>query len=239
MRVLLLKCIISAGFFSGCAFAESARIFSEPYLGVEASQNHQQFKAGFGKNLFPKTVQNYGVSIGSKFSKYFGLELGYQFQPKKGQDTILLPGNQLPGQATLVGTEFDGIHSSYKSTQPYLGIFAEYSSNLNIGHGKLKFQALIGVSAAKVKANITRLVTDGGIVSPKIINSFSQSKTIPIVKLSAAANLAKNLLVDISFNYRNMRRFKITSDLPSGTTKRLSLKMSDSFGVGIGLKYLI
>ena len=51
---------VLVGALAICAAAPAAfahQYFDEPYLGVEVMQNNQDYKAGYGKNVFKKNTQ--------------------------------------------------------------------------------------------------------------------------------------------------------------------------------------
>jgi len=235
----IIAMLALSGFAPSISASVSHNIFQNPYLGLEASQIRQGFKNGYGKSVFPNSAQNYNAFVGVNIKKNIGIEAGYEWQPTKGSDRVLLAGQQLPGQDPLTGAQFEGIHSSYKATHPYLGLFVQCNSNLSLGRGKVQFQALIGGSLSKVKASVQRIVTDGGVVSPTLLYGFSKSRVVPIVRLSAVSSLSSNLGLRLSVNYRNMAGFNITSNIPSGATIPLVIKMRNAFGIGIGLKYTL
>ena len=233
---LLTSLLALASVAPTCYATANSNAFTKPYVGIEIIQTMQKFKNGYGKNQFPSYVQDYNAFIGFKLDKYLGLEAGYDMQPRTEDESIVFPGQTLPGQPELGAGTLEGAKFSYKSTDPYVGIFAECASNMKFGHGKVVFQALVGASLSKVKARITREIIDGLVIEPNPVLNFSQRKAIPMVKLSAATNMTKNLAVRVSLNYRHMSSFKIVSDIPAGQSN-LIIKMQDSYGLGVGLKY--
>ncbi len=238
MRFKLLILLFGLGTFSSLVSATTSTNLKvdNQYVGIETIFNYQAFKTGYGNKLFATHPQSYSAFFGFNFSKYLGAEFGYETQPTKTNDAVLFAGDQLPNQPPLTGTEFDAVHSYYDASHPYLGVFAEYSSNYNVGAGKAKFQALIGVSSSKVKANNTRTANDAGLIVPQLVNTYSKRRTVLMVKLIAVADITSNLGLRLSLNYRNMGSFEITSLQPRAIPYVIKLK--DAFGVGIGLKYV-
>ena len=236
MKFKLAICLLTLSFFSSLATATQALYnFDKPYVGIEAIQNFQSFKTGFGNKLFAKHPQSYNAFVGFKFSEYFGAEFGYEVQVRKNMDAVLFAGDQLPGQAPLTGTEFSCLQSYYKSTHPYLGVFTEYASNFTIGAGKAKLQALIGVSASKIEANNTLTASDAGLIIPHLVNTYAKRKSVLMIKLTAVGDISHNLGLRISLNYRNMKKFNVNSEQHRATPYIIKLK--DAFGIGLGLKY--
>lgn len=135
---LILLCI--AGFSQASCASE---FFREPYLGIEAIQTNQSFYSSYqAKKLFAKNLQKYVLMTGFKFSNHFGLELGYGGQPRRGKQYFFLPGQRDQINVIVQDNETVSAESSYRITYPYLGLSASYLTDVNIGAGKLKAEAL-------------------------------------------------------------------------------------------------
>ncbi len=224
MNHKLITSTLAMSLFVPCAFAS-------PYIGIEAIQIQQRFKAGFGKKQFSQYPQSYNAFAGFKLSNHFGLEAGYELQPKTILDKILVAGDQLPGQPVLVNNQSRSVQSYYYARHPYLGFFAEY-------HNHFTFQFLLGASAAMVTAHQTLISSNIGNYDPPIINRYYKSKVIPIVKISATGYITRNLGIRLSINYKHMGGFAIVSENSSFNRPSI-IKMQDAFGIGIGVKYIL
>ncbi len=213
--------------------AHAKQYFNEPYVGVEIIQTNQNFKTGYGKKLFKKNPQNYALFAGFKFSEHFGTEFGYAFQPKKTRGfEQLVAGDQIPGGIPIEGDAFNNFTNiSYKSSNPYLGLFGEYVTH--ISKCKVRLQAILGASMSRVNAQYVRASDNLGAI-PNGLRTYSKSKLIPMVKLAAIGEMTNNVGVRVSLNYSNMSAFKIVSAQNSSAI----IKMKDSYGVGLGLTYL-
>lgn len=211
----------------------ASQYFNEQRVGVEAIQTNQDFKNGFGKKLFKKNPQNYSLFAGFKFSEYFGAEVGYEFQPKKTRDFVqLVAGDQIPGGILIGANAFNNITGiSYKSRHPYLGLFGEHVTHLS--KYKVRLQALVGASLSNVTAQYVRASDNLGVI-PNGLRTYSKSKMVPMVKLSAIGEITHNVGVRVSLNYRNMSAFKMVS----AQSNTAIIKMKDSYGIGLGLTYL-
>lgn len=212
-----------------CAFAPLANAshfhMDSPYIGAEAIQTNQNYKNGFGRNIFAKNPQDYSVFVGSKFYKQFGAELGYEFAPSKNKSITLPAGSLATGGSVPLQTNFV-FESKIKTTHPYLGIFGEFDHHF--AHvGKVKFQAMLGASVSRVKASYTATA----IVSA--VRNFSKSKVVPMVKLGATFMATDRVGIRVSANYRNTSSIKAVSK----ESALVSVRLKDTFGVGLGLTY--
>lgn len=215
-----------------CAFAPLANAshfhMDSPYIGAEAIQTNQNYKSGWGKNVFRKDPMDYSFFAGSKFYKNFGAEIGYEFAPNR-KTTKVFP----VGSLVTAGTPSESaatLASQIKATHPYLGLFAEYDHHFS--HiGKIKLQAMLGASATRINARYTVLTNAG--LNTSIGRDFTKTKIVPMVKLSATYMATDRFGVRLSANYRNTASFK--SHAKENTA--LQLRMKDTFGVGLGVTY--
>jgi hypothetical protein len=221
------------------AFAPQAfayKYFEEPTIGVEAIQDFQKYKANFGDVVFKKNPQEYGIFGGFKFSKHFGIELGYDAQPSKGQNINIVPGESLPGGAIVSAGNSLSVESWVRANHGYLGLFAEKKCHFS-GFGKMKFQALIAASVTGIKARHATLATGVGVNSQAqyqaSVRHYRKTRVVPMVKLSATYMVTDAVGVRLSGNYRNMSAFKVNAKENFAN----QLKFKDSFGVGLGLSY--
>jgi len=210
------------------AFAGEGFIRS-PYVGVEIIQTNQDFKNTYGKGIFNKNPQDYNFFAGFKFSKYFGSEIGYDFQPKRNKNATLTQGNGYVNGLTIDPGDTITTSSSVKGYHPYLGLFGEICQSWSLGN--VKFQALIAASFSQIKANYT-LVSENGTNTNLPPYNYSKSRIIPMVKLSATNNFTKNFGLRLSLNYRNTSQFKILSQQNDG-----EIRLKDTYGIGLGLVY--
>lgn len=205
--------------------------FNAPYVGVEIIQTNQNFKNTYGKGVFKKNPQDYNIFAGFKFSKYFGSELGYEFQPKRNKDATLTGGDGYIAGYTIPNGDVFTNSSNVKGYHPYLGLFVEAPQASWVG-GKVKFQALIAASFSEIKGKSIRLTQNG---DPDYIEStYSKSRIVPMVKLSATNNFNEHFGLRLSLNYRNLSQFKIFSQ--EDTTKG-EIRLKDTYGIGLGLVY--
>ena len=223
--------IISLCTITTCSFA--AREFaSDPYIGLEAIQTNQHYKAGYGKHVFKNDMLNYAGFAGFNFHRNFGFELGYEIQPRKTKRVILTAGDSLPGMTKLTGSQSQGAQTSIKSMHQYIGMFAEFKEKLF--YLKCKFQLLAGVSRTTVKAFTSNDLSINGPIPP-IVRSYDKTKIVPMVKFSGMHNLNENFGVRLSFNYRHMQKFNVRSNQSSLYSR---IKLKDVMGVGLGLVYV-
>ena len=214
----------------------STQYFSAPYAGVEVIQTNQSYKTGFGKDVFKKNPQDYNVFAGFNFTKHFGLEAGYEFQPKRSKNTTLVAGQIPPGGTVLTGNSTLGFTSNIRGYHPYLGLFAELEQ-CYAWLGKIKYQALVGASFSTIKAQDNEIALDGVPAAP-FTGTYSKYKTVFLAKVMIGHNFTDHLGLRISGQYRNLSTFKInsTGTSPGGTSDGI-LKLKDTWGVGIGLTY--
>jgi opacity protein-like surface antigen len=221
---------------SPVTYASSHNYFDAPYLGAEVIQTNQDYKAGYGKKVFKKNPQDYSVFGGFNFTRHFGVEVGYDFQPKRNKTANLAAGDTLPGN--LVLTNAGSISSSIKQSNPYVGLFGETTCHVS-GMGKMKFAAMVGASVSHVKATLGSFNPAApAVLTPAQANasnlSFSKTKVVPMIKLIATYMVTDAVGIRVSGNYRNMASFKMHAR-EAGKTGLLKLK--DSYGVGLGLTY--
>ena len=222
-----ILCAIAFAAISSVASASASNYFQKPYLGVEVIQTNQQYKAGYGDNVFKKNPQNYSVFAGFNFYKMLGLEAGYEFQPRRSKDGISLPEGSVIGGSMI--SEQSVFNSYIENNNPYLGIFAD--TDKKIGTGKMNFKALLGLSVTTVKDNYTAVDTLG--VAINIPRDFKKTKAVFMAKLTSSYIFANNVGIRLSLNYRNMSSFKINAK--QNAERQIQLK--DMFGVGLGLTY--
>lgn len=211
------------------AFAGS-QYFRAPYVGVEVIQTNQDYKSGFGKDVFKKNPQYYNIFAGFKFSCHFGAEAGYDFQPRRNKVTTLGPGQSTPGGAVIASGDSVGTNANIKGEHPYLGLFGEIDQSYSWVR-KMKYQALIAASFSHISANETITSVNGSPTNT--FTSYSKSRVVPMVKLSATGSMTDHLGLRVSLNYLNLSEFKIRAD--QGGTAQIKLK--DSWGIGVGLTY--
>ena len=220
------------------ASAESSVHLHSPYVGAEAIQTNQDYKAHHGKNVFKKNPQDYSIFAGAKFNRHFGAELGYEFQPKKKKTIGAGTSYPIPEEDDLFDEGFETgtvtSRTSVKGSHPYLGVFGESS----FGMHRMRFQGMIGASVSRVKITNTILSKSGTAPADIVVGSTmtgSKTKVVPMVKLSGIYDVTKNFGVRVSLNYRNLSSVKIKID--QDTTGKQLIKLRDTFGVGVGLTY--
>ena len=223
-----MKKVVSA--LAICAVAPSAfasKHFHDTFVGVDVIQTSQEFKANYGKDQFKKTPLDYSIFAGTKFSHHFGVEVGYEGQPKKKKDATWT------GEGFLDGNTYTGTASSttsVKGNHPYAGIFAECK------HHRMKFQAMLGASVSQVKVSSYNTVVAGSVPADFTNGATltgSRTKIVPMVKLSAIHNFTDRFGVRLSVNYRNLSDMNIRMDQDSNQVVR----PKDSFGIGLGVVY--
>ncbi len=225
MKLLVGAMVLAA---TPLAFASSPVGFEKPYLGVEVIQTNQDYKTGFGDNLFKTNPQNYSVFGGFNFWRCLGLEAGYEFQPRRSfGSTTLGTGSVIAGGAPIAGPV---VFNSYIENQdPFLGIFAD--TDKKVGSGKMNFKALVGFSVTTVKANYT--ITDNIGLAVNLPRDFKKTRAVFMAKLTSSYIFCNNVGVRLSLNYRNMAAFKINANQAPDR----QIKLKDMFGVGLGLTY--
>jgi len=216
--------------------------FTESYLGAEAIQTNQNYKLHHGRRVFKENTRDVSIFAGFKFSHYFGAELGYELQPKKRKTVSAGFSTAIPaGEDTFNDQSYAASITSTNSIQghhPYVGIFGEYK--LQSAHlERMRFQAMVGASVSKVKIRQDILSTTGTLPADYIVGNTltgTRTKVVPMIKLSAVHDFTKRFAVRLSVNYQNLRliRVKIDQDL----THSQSIRLRDTFGIGLGVVYL-
>ncbi len=210
--------------------------FNEPYAGIEIIQIYQNYEAGYGRGVFTKNPQDYSIFAGFKFYDNIGAEFGYEFQPNRSKTPRLNPGDIAPGNTTISAGQYTVMESDIRTQNPYLGLFLEQKCAMAESF-VVKFQELVGVSVTRVRARTATLATQAGLSSQAAYNAsirtYSKTKALPMIKLSAIFTLTENLGMRISANYRNMNAIHITPQEGSN----VGLKFKDTFGVGLGFVY--
>lgn len=225
LRDILLIVSISAA--TPLVFANNTDFFSVPYFGVEAIQTNQNYKAGFGQDVFAKNTMNYSIFAGFKFYKFLGIEAGYEAQPKATKMTQLSAGQVFPGadDPILAGEEFF-TNSVISGSHPYVGIFAELDQKYKFWFNQVKYQLMLAAAFSNIKASFTSLIYNEPYTGTSY-SDYSGSKVVPMVKLSATSNFANNLGLRFSINYYNFASMQLEH----------SVKLKDTFGVGLGVTY--
>lgn len=214
---------LSLALISSTSFAGS-NFFDAPYFGVEAIQTNQNYKSGYGKDVFKKNTMNYSIFAGSKFYKFLGIEAGYEVQPTATKTTLLVEGQSFPGNPPLAAGSRDLSNSTVSGTYPYIGIFAELDKQLPVFR-KVKFQIIAGASFANIKASYSAFILDDPILAD--YTEYSKSKVIPTIKLTATSCITTNFGLRVSVNYHNLSSINIDDDV----------KFKNSYGIGLGLIY--
>lgn len=212
-----------------------AKYFNQEYLGIEVIQTNQNFKSRFGDKIFHKNPQNFNVFGGFNFTKHFGLEAGYQFQPNRSKNVELVQGDYVPnpdGTGLITAGEQVLSQSHYKMYMPYLGLF------INAATKNFEYKALLGAAFSHANAQYTLDVYNNGVYSPPTITrSYSQSKVVPIVKLMSTGFVTPNFGIRVSLQYINTSQFKMTADQTNAVGSKALVKMTDSYGIGLGVIY--
>jgi hypothetical protein len=178
--------------------------------------------------LFNKNPQNYSIFGGFNFYKALGLEVGYEFQPRRSKgSTSLGTGSVIAGGAATTAPVV--FNSFIENQDPYFGLFADM--NKKVGSGKMNFKALLGLSVSTVKANYT--ITNDAGVAVNVPRDFKKTKAVFMAKLMSSYIFCNNVGIRLSLNYRNMGSFKINAE--QAAARQIQLK--DMFGIGLGLTY--
>lgn len=220
---LFLLCLITPTVF--------ADLFRTPYVGIEVIQTNQNYKNNYGNPVYKKNPQDYGIYAGLKFSHYFGLEAGYEFQPKLDKTTTITAGQSVPGGPVLTGTAFDAVNSSIKGEHPYLGLFAELDNKCSSWFCCLKWQALVGASFSHIKAT-TQVTAVNGVPQNLPLVTYSKSKVVAMALLGVTGYFTPHLGLRLFVDYHNFNQFSIPGNIAPFTTK-----LKDTWGVGLGLTY--
>ncbi len=222
-KLAKLAQVTAIAVFAPMAVASTGMEVRDPYVGLEFIQTNQNYKAGFGKDVFKKNVQNYAAFLGLKFASNFGAEAGIEVSPKRSRNNVYLGvGQSIPGGTVNIAGESAIISSTIKATHPYLGLFGEYKTCY------ATLQLLVAASVSHFNATTHTTQFDGGAVN--IFANYSKTKVIPMVKLSATHYFTENVGVRISANYKNTSQVKQT--VANGT-----IKLKDTWGAGIGVTY--
>lgn len=205
-----------------------------PYLGIEVIQTNQNYKNGFGQNIYTKNVQDYSVFGGLKFWRCLGLEVGYEFQPNRNKTaTIGAGGTAMGGSTTAVPLTYQ---TSIQMHHPYIGLFAECDTCMYT-LGKVKLQGLVGVSATHVKAQDAITAISGVPVTQSVynasLNTYSKTQGLFMAKLMATFMMTDHVGLRVSGLYRNTS--SLTVNAQQGGTP--AIKFKDTWGVGLGLTY--
>ncbi len=228
--VMIRACIaLSAIVFTNNLFALS--VFREPYLGIEAIQTNQDYKANFGEHVFKKNPQDYSVFGGFKFSKYFGLEAGYEFQPSKSKTTVLTGGQSTPGGPIIDPGDFDTVDGAFKGSMPYVGVFAGYDQKCSRVFCRVQWQALLAASFTHYTAN-TRVTAVNGSAFNGSLFEYDKTKTVAMVKLAVTGFVSKRIGVRLSADYRNTNQIHMPANFAPE-----QIKLKDTYGVGLGLVF--
>lgn len=211
----------------------------DPYIGVEIIQSNQNFKFAYGDGVFKKNPQNYSLFGGFLMYKFLGVEGGYDFQPNRDKNVFLGPGDYVPtsdGEGLIDdGSSYQGT-SSYKSSDPYLSLFAQYKQNFKTV-GIISLKLLIGASFSHVNAQTNLAASQGNITGSVSVRTYSISKVVPMAIIAITKEITPKLGVRISAQYKNMSKFKISSAQSALDGSYPMIKMKDFFGIGLGLAY--
>lgn len=207
------------------AFAKN-EFFSAPYFGVEAIQTNQNYKAGFGKDVFKKNTMNYNLFAGFKFYKFLGVEAGYEAQPSANKMVQLVAGQSFPGGDPITTGHTFFVNSIISGSHPYLGIFAEIDQSYKFWFDSVKYQFLFGASFSNIKTSFTALFYDEPNTAASY-SAYSGSKVVPMAKFSITNNFTNNLGLRVSINYHNFAGINIQD----------AVKLKDTLGIGLGITY--
>lgn len=207
--------------------------FKCPYLGIEVIQTNQNYKANFGEYVFKKNPQDYSVYAGFNINRYFGVEGGYEFQPKRNRTATLTAGQSMPGGTILTAGDADTVNSSIQGTHPYLGLFLQADQKFhNSWVSVIKWQALVAASFSHVWGSAQVTAIDG-IPFAGTNFTYSKSKIVAMAKVGATTYFTPHVGLRISVDYRNLSQIQMPANTGTGLAK-----LKDTWGVGLGLTYL-
>lgn len=230
MKYFLNKLIAVATIasISPLTFASTSNA-DQKYLGFEVIQTDQSLKGNYGYKNFKKNPLYYGIFGGVKFSRYLGLELGYDYQPKRNKTSNLSTGDLMGNGAAIAGTM--QTQTFIKSRHPYIGlVVSDMYKSFNL-------QAMLGVSLSKITAQFKQLSEDGipltNIEIADSVRNYSKTRLVPILKVAAAYKLNDHFAIRASLNYRFFNSFTIRSDENASNV----IKVKNTAGVGVGVMY--
>lgn len=221
---LLLLCIAAPSVFA-------SNLFRTPYLGIEVIQTNQNYPNNYGNPVYKKNPQDYAIYGGFKFSRYFGIEAAYEFQPKLDKTTTITAGQSVPGGPILTGSAFDSVNSSIRGEHPYVGLFAELDTKNKGWFCCFKWQALVGASFSHFKAT-TQVTAVNGVPQNLPTVTYSKSKVVPMALIGVTGFFTSHVGLRLFVDYHNFNQFTIPGSLAPFTTK-----IKDTWGVGLGLTY--
>lgn len=234
MKTRLLLGLLCIAAFTQKIYA--AEFFRDPYIGIQAMQTDQKFENSYkARELFHKNPQDYALMAGFKFNSNFGVELGFGIQPKKTKQHFFLPGQVDSSYFVVTDRQTISVESSYITKYSYLGFFADYVTHINMGAGKLKAEAMIGLAPTKVTATSKINDTNRFVVATTITKkNYSKKGLVPILRLSALADLTPRLSCGVFLHYKKMSKFEFISQ--ESVPETYTIKMKNALGVGLSLK---
>ena len=200
------------------------------YLGADAVYSKTGFKKNYGDNTFAKSAPGINIFVGHMFNDNFGLEVGYEFEKKQKKngnlndglnEGVYFVGQPVPADVVL------SFKSEIKQRHPYLGLIG----NVNINDNFFA-QALAGVSVSNINAKCT-YVENQYNQSGNL--RFSKTKPIAMVRLSIGYKLTDKFDLRAYTTWRNTSRFKVVAE----GLKAMSIKLKDTYNVGLGVVYHI
>lgn len=204
------------------------------YVGADLAKSNLKFKNGYGANIFAKNPTEGSLFLGTKFTEHFGVEAGYTEQFKKKRTATIGAGDNLPGQPQQTAGQFLITTSDIKGHHPYIGISINQTFTNNDAYS---VAALIGVSISKIIAEFKVTTSDFGALTPaEVINntsSFSKTKAVPMIKLSAARSFNKSVSAHIFGVWKNLSKIKMQAK----QFQTVNIRLKDGYSLGLGLTF--
>lgn len=222
----------------------SATDMHSPFTGIDIVQTNQNYKERHGKNVYKKNIVDYSIFAGFKFNNHFGVEAGFEWQPKKNKTVTATSQETIEGEinddpADIGNYDITNItnitsKNSIKGSHPYLGVFGEYKLHA------FRFQAMLGasVSTVKIRQNFLSVVGSDADVPDVVtggVDTGSKTRIVPMVKLSSIYDVNDHFGVRLSVRYHNLGSVKIKIDQDRGGIRKVELR--DTLGLGLGIVY--
>ena len=205
-----------------------------PYVGFNAQVREMDFRRGYGKHMFAKTVPQGELYAGLKINPYVGFELGYlRSEERHKSNTLKYPDHLLGTPVSLTPGDYERGNTSFKIEGGSVNVvgFLPISED---------FQLLgtLGLARLRVKLRYIPLNFSGHDLTSQEIAShtrdFTSSKYVPQAKVGIQYMMTQALGLKALVGWDGTSRFNLLTN-KQASPARASLK--DSYTAGLGLAY--
>lgn len=204
----------------------------QPYVGLDAQVRHMSFKQGFGDNMFKHYSPQGNVYGGLKFSRYVGLEMGYEFTQTRSRDSKLSAGDVSLGSKVEDIMEACSFHSKAKLKGPHMDVVGFYTFD-----NRYPLQLIGSVGVSVLTATFERQTVQVASQATNTVRKIERTKAVARLGGGIQHMFTKNIGARLTVNWINTARAKAYSNDLISPAATIKPKNSTVFGLGMLWKF--